>query len=123
MLSIVQVETEMQRRQVRELFLEYLRWVAAEFERAFAFGFDALQAVEADMATLHQFAPLASRWGRCCVLQLREKKITIIRGGKEGRSRVSFLHGVASSRHRPRVNAQGYQDTASHAAWESGCVA
>ena len=57
MLSVVHVETDDQRRQVRELFGEYLVWANAQLEREFGISFDIGQMLEDDMATLHKFAP------------------------------------------------------------------
>jgi GNAT superfamily N-acetyltransferase len=57
MLSIVQVETDDHRRQVRDLFWEYLVWANSMLEREYAIHFDIRQTLEDDMVTLHKFAP------------------------------------------------------------------
>ena len=57
MLSVVPVETDDHRRQVRELFWEYLVWANAQLECEYAISFDIRQLLEDDMVTLHKFAP------------------------------------------------------------------
>ncbi len=57
MLSVLRVETDDHRRQVRELFWEYLVWANAQLDREFDISFDIRQLLEDDMVTLHKFAP------------------------------------------------------------------
>lgn len=61
MLSVVHVETDDHRRQVRELFWEYLVWANAQLERELGISFDIRQMLEDDMVTLHKFEPPQGR--------------------------------------------------------------
>src|SRR5919202_6311531 len=61
MPAVVHVETDDQRRQVRELFWEYLVWANAQLKREFGISFDIRQMLDDDMVTLHKFAPPQGR--------------------------------------------------------------
>ena len=57
MLQIYQVESDKDRRHVRELFLEYLQWANSKLNEEFGINFDIEAMVERDMLDLAKFYP------------------------------------------------------------------
>ncbi len=56
-MKLYQVETDEQRRHVRELFWEYLQWGNDNVTREFGLNFDVAALLEDDMQTLAKFLP------------------------------------------------------------------
>ncbi len=57
MLEVYQVDSDQDRRHVRALFLEYLRWANARLNEEFGINFDIEAMVEGDMQDLEKFCP------------------------------------------------------------------
>lgn len=113
MLDIFQVETDDHRRQVKELFVEYLDWANSSLKREFGVQFDIAAMVERDMANLDIFCPpqgrlLIARYdnrlaGLACLKQIGDavgevKRMYVrpaVRGKGIGRSLLERLIGEA----------------------------